>query len=120
MKLNKNKLLTAVILVLIGVIVFQNIIFQINYSKYNNDIELLDNRNDLLMKDLKSNEIQINKLNDKINISESKNLKYKNELDSLYILSKYNKNKYNEKINNINSISNRELIRQFTETFNTR
>jgi len=120
MKLNKNKLYISLILILLGALIYNITISQINYSKYSNEIELLDDKNDRLVKNLINNELIINRLTLRIDSSKIAVMRYRNELDSLYLVSKYNKNKYNEKINTINSISNRELTLKFTETFNTR
>jgi len=120
MKLDLNKVYIVIIFILLIGLIFQRINLINNSSKYIDDIEYLNEKNDSLIYENEKFNNQIKNLNTIILSYKLKIEHDKIQLDSLKTLANNNKRKYNETLNRINVLSNRAIVSEFTKTFNTR
>lgn len=112
----KIKILAPYILILILFII---IIFQFQYPKSDleNSLNKLHKQNDSLLLNIKLKQNEITKLDSVTNIHKDKVEKNEIELTALKIKADNFKIKYNEEHNRINTLSNRNVVNEFTNAF---
>ena len=112
----KIKILAPYILILILFII---IVFQSQHPKSDleNRLNELHKQNDSLLLDIKLKQNEITKLDSVTNIYKDKVEKDKTELTLLKIKADNFKIKYNEEHNRINTLSNRNVVNEFTNAF---
>jgi ABC-type Na+ efflux pump permease subunit len=112
----KIKILAPYVLILILFII---IIFQSQYPKSDlkNRLNELHKQNDSLLLNIKLKQNEITKLDSVTNIYKDKVEKNKIELTALKIKADNFKIKYNEEHNRINTLSNGNVVNEFTNAF---
>ena len=112
----KNNYTYIIILILLGIIAFK-------YFKTDDNLELksqlekLHKENDSLFNSITSNKIKIQKLDSLTKTYELKIEQDKVELAKLKSIADKNKQKYNEEHNRIITLSNSDVVREFTNSF---
>jgi hypothetical protein len=114
---SKYKGLIVTIIILLMVIVFQYFTFNNNQSDFKSKIDILHHKNDSLLLEINKNELKIQKMDSLVNIYQSRIDSNKSELADLQIVADENEKKYNEERNRLIIISNKSVVREFTNAF---
>ena len=114
--MNQKNVLYLIVLILLTIVIFQ--FFYPNDNTLDSKLEKLHKENDSLICNINKNKEQIKKYDSLVNIYSTKIEQDKAKLDSLKFLADKNKQKYNEERNRINTLSNKSVASEFTNTFN--